>query len=80
MKRFMKFSDIIEAVSSLIQPGLIIKSVSTNQTLMLNEFVLKDSTQSVTAFTDEDRNIVQTIDPNSVWELVNIEFDGDIVQ
>ena len=80
MKRFMKFSDIIEAVSGLIQPGLIIKSVSTNQTLMLNEFVLKDSTQSVTAFTDEDRNIVQTIDPNSVWELVNIEFDGDIVQ
>lgn len=80
MKRFMKFADIIDLLNGgLLQPGLIIKCVATNETLVLNQFTLANSTQTVQAFCTEERNIVQTIDANSVWELVNIALEGDVV-
>lgn len=80
MKRFMKFSDIVQdlIMTGIAQPGLIIKCVATNQTLLLNEFTLVNSNTRCRVFCDEDRTILQTIDPNSVWELVNIELAGDI--
>lgn len=81
MKRYMKFSDILDlVVLGTVQPGLIIKGVATGQTLLLNQFTLANSTQTMLAFCDEERNIIQTIDANSVWELVNVEFENDIVQ
>lgn len=80
MKRFMKFKSIIEEVETgLVQAGLIIKCVATDETLLLNEFILDKSDVRVKAFCTEDRRIVQTVDPESVWELVNIEFEGDVV-
>lgn len=79
MKRFMKFSDIIDLVNTgLVQAGLMIKCVATDNTLLLNEFTLANSTQTMLAFCEEDRTIVQMVDPSSVWELVNIEFEGDV--
>ena len=79
MKRFMSFINIMDLVSAgLVQPGLIIKSTAYNQTLILNQFTLANSTQIMKAFCDEERNIVQTVDSNSVWELVNIDLEGDI--
>lgn len=79
MKRFMKFSDIVELITTgYIQPGLMIKCVATDQTLVLNQFTLSGSTQTVLAFSEEDRTIPQTIDVNSVWELVNIPLEGDV--
>ena len=80
MKRFMKFSDIqLDLVQpGLVQPGLIIKCVSTDQVLVLNQFTLANSSQTLLAFCEEDRTIVQAVDPNSVWELVNIDLDGDV--
>lgn len=80
MKRFMKFSNIMSDLvhTGLVQPGLIIKCVATDQTLLLNEFTLVNSTQRMLAFCTEEREIVQTVDPESVWELVNIDFEGDV--
>lgn len=79
MKRFMSFTNIMDLVSAgLVQPGLIIKSTAYNQTLILNQFTLANSSQTMRAFCDEDRNIIQTIDPGSVWELVNVDFEGDV--
>lgn len=79
MKRFMKFIDIMELVSTgVVQPGLIIRSVANNGELILNEFILANSTQRMKAFCDNERNIVQYIEPSSIWELVNVELDGDI--
>ena len=76
----MKFKNIIEDLvyPSMVQPGLIIKCVATNHTLILKRFILADSNQEFLAFCDEERVIIQTVDPESVWELVNIELDGDI--
>lgn len=80
MKRFMQFRTITEELvqTGLVQPGLIIKCVSTNHILILKKFILADSTQEFLAFCDEERVIIQTVDPNSIWELVNIELDGDV--
>jgi len=80
MKRFMQFRTITEELvqAGLVQPGLIIKCVATNHTLILKKFILADSTQEFLAFCDEERVIIQTVDPNSIWELVNIELDGDV--
>lgn len=76
--RFMKFSDIMMNLvhTGEVQSGLIIKCVSTNQILILHEIML-GTTQALAFFT-EDRQLVQTIDPESVWELVNIKLEGDI--
>ena len=75
----MSFINIMDLVSAgLVQPGLIIKSTAYNQTLILNQFTLANSTQTMLAFCEEDRTIVQMVDPSSVWELVNIEFEGDV--
>lgn len=76
--RFMKFSNIMMDLvyTGIAQPGLIIKCVTTNQILLLHEIML-GSTQSLAFFT-EDRQLVQTVDPESVWELVNIKLEGDI--
>lgn len=80
MKRFMKFKDIIEGLvyPEMVQPGLIIKCVATNHTLILKKFILANSTQEFLAFCDEERVIIQTVDPESVWELTNIDFEGDV--
>lgn len=80
MKRFMQFRTITEELvqTGLVQPGLIIKCVATNHTLILKKFILADSTQEFLAFCDEERVIIQTVDPSSVWELVNIDLPGDV--
>lgn len=80
MKRFMQFRNIIEDLvySGMVQPGLIIKCVATDHTLILKKFILSESTQEFLAFCDEERVIIQTVDPNSVWELMNIDLDGDV--
>lgn len=80
MTRFMKFKNIVQELvePGMVQPGLIIKCVATNHTLILKKFILASSTQEFLAFCDEERVIMQTVDPESVWELVNIDFEGDI--
>lgn len=79
MKRFMKFKDICSKVETgLVQAGLMIKCVATDETLLLNDFILDKSDLRVQAFCTEDRRILQTVDPESVWELVNIVFEGDV--
>lgn len=80
MKRFMKFSDIISdlVATRMVQPGLIIRCISTDKIMILNKFnIVGDLTEHYGFFT-EDRTLEQTVDPNSVWELVNIDLEGDI--
>lgn len=76
--RFMKFSSIMMDLvyTGLARPGLIIKCVKTNQILLLHEIMLGST--PLTAFFTEDRQLVQTVDPESVWELVNINVQEDI--
>lgn len=80
MKRFMKFIDIMNDIvnSGLAQEGLIIKCVSTDQELVLKEFTITGELSKSYGFFTEERELLQTIDPNSVWELVNINLEGDI--
>jgi hypothetical protein len=67
MKRFMQFSDIIDIIWEL-PVKTVIKEVRTDKTYILEEFMLMNV--AYRAFT-LDNGIVQTADPNSVFEIVS---------
>lgn len=68
MNRYLTFEKIQQLV---LQEGLMIRQVNTGQTLLLSSCNISGNMTTTLVFTDEERNIPQTIDPHSVWELVN---------
>lgn len=78
MSRFMQFINILELVKSFAVPeGLIIKCVKTDERLILK--TIKADGTDMLAFMTEERELVQCIEPTSVWELINIPLEGDVV-
>lgn len=79
MQRFMKFEDIIEYIDTYgVSDGLIIRKVATSDVLILHSFSMVGDLSKQQAFFTEKREIVQTIDPLSMWEIVNMDFEGDV--
>ena len=83
MKRFLSFTNIMDLVDQQMLPvDTVIKQVKDDTILLLKELVLKDDNSTHFGFFTEDRKLVNTIDPMSVWEIVNINIeevkqDGD---
>ena len=75
MKRFLSFTNIMELVDQQMLPvDTVIKQVKDGTILLLKEFTLKDDNSTHYGFFNEDRELVPTIDPMSVWEIVNINI------
>lgn len=76
MKRFLSFADILKLVDQQMLPvNTVIKQVKDGTVLLIKEFTLKDDNSAHYGFFSENRELVSTIDPMSVWEIVNINIE-----
>ena len=76
MKRFLSFADILKLVDQQMLPvNTVIKQVKDGTVLLIKEIILKDDNSTHYGFFTEGRELVSTIDPMSVWEIVNINIE-----